>query len=46
MTFWCTIEKAGVIRPYLFEDHKGNTVTVSSKRYIEMMNNFFVPELR
>lgn len=46
VTLWCTIEKAGVICPYLFEYHNGNAVTVSSELYTEMINNFIVPELR
>ena len=44
MTFWCVVGKAGVVGPYFFEDHNGKAVTVNSERYIEMINNFFVPE--
>jgi hypothetical protein len=32
--------------PYLFEDNEGAAVTVTSKRYVEMLRNFCEPELR
>lgn len=43
---WCTVGKAGFIGPYFFEDHNGNAVTVNSKCYIKVINNFFIPELQ
>jgi hypothetical protein len=43
-TVWCTVTKECVIGPYFFEDN-GVTVTVNSHRYIEMINNFVIPEL-
>jgi len=46
VTVWCAVGKAAVIGPYFFEDNNGNAVTVNSERYTEMINNFFVPELR
>ena len=42
----CAVGKAAVIGPYFFENINGNAVTVNSKRYTKMINNFFVPELR
>lgn len=49
----CRIKKSGgllvkssVIASYFFEDSNENIVTVNSKRYIEIINNFFVLELR
>ena len=46
VTVWCAIGKTAVIGPHFFEDHDGNAVSVTSERYIGMINNFFVPELR
>lgn len=46
VTVWCAIGKAGIIGPYFFEDNDGNAVTVNSERYIQMIKNFFLPELR
>lgn len=44
VTVWCAVTKECVIGPYFFEEN-GVTVTVNSHRYIEMINNFFIPEL-
>lgn len=46
VTVWCAVGKAAVIGPYFFEDNNGNAVTVNSERYTEMINKFFVLELR
>lgn len=40
-----SVGKAGFIGTYFFEDHNGNDVTMNSECYIEMINDFFVPEL-
>ncbi|KAL4107251.1 hypothetical protein QTP88_017631 [Uroleucon formosanum] len=45
VTVWCAVSKKLIIGPYFFEE-QGNTVTVNSARYIEMLNNFFKSELR
>lgn len=45
VTVWCAVGKFGVIGPYFFEEN-GVTVTVTSARYIEMVNTFFIPELQ
>ena len=44
VTVWCAIGKAGVIGPYFFEENE-ITTTVNPARYIDMINNFFEPEL-
>ncbi|GFG29190.1 hypothetical protein Cfor_05008 [Coptotermes formosanus] len=36
----------GIIGPYFFEDETGNAVTVTSDRYVHMVNEFLLPELR
>lgn len=46
VTVWCGVARYGVIGPYFFEDERGNTVTVNSERYVEMLRGFLVPELR
>jgi hypothetical protein len=35
-----------IIGPYFFEDETGNAVTVISDRYVRMVNEFLLPELR
>jgi len=34
-----------IIRPYFFENEAGNAVTVNAGRYVEMLQNFFTPQL-
>jgi hypothetical protein len=36
----------GIIGPYVFEDEPDNAVTVTSDRYVHMVNEFLLPELR
>jgi hypothetical protein len=36
----------GIIGPHFFEDETGNTFTVTSDRYVQMVNEFLLPELR
>lgn len=45
VTVWCAVSKKLIIGPYFFEE-QGNTVTVNSARYIDMLNNFLKTELR
>jgi hypothetical protein len=45
VTVWCAVAKFGVIGPYFFEENRV-TVTVTSERYIQMVNNLFIPELQ
>lgn len=45
VTVWCGIAKSGIFGPFFFEEH-GITVTVNSARYINMFENFFLPELQ
>ena len=42
---WCGVARFGIIGPYVFEDPQGRTVTVTSVRYLHMLNIFLVPEL-
>jgi hypothetical protein len=45
VTFWCAISSNGVIGPYFFENDDGHAVTVTSARYVHMLENFLIPEL-
>lgn len=45
LTVWCAVGRLGIIGPYFFEEN-GVTVTVTSERYIHMVNTFFIPELQ
>jgi hypothetical protein len=45
VTFWCGVANFGVTDPYFFEDEGGSAVTVTSARYVEILRNFFTPEL-
>lgn len=46
VTVWCAVSQTCIIGPYFFEDDNGRAVTVNSERYVEMITNFFIPELR
>ncbi|XP_039280434.1 uncharacterized protein LOC120350562 [Nilaparvata lugens] len=46
VTVWCAMSTNGIIDPYFFEDDNGHAVTVTSARYVQMLNNFLIPELR
>ena len=39
VTVWCAVSRLGVVGPYFFEEG-GETVTVTSNRYCEMLENF------
>lgn len=45
VTVWCGVTKTCVIGPYFFEEN-GRTVTVNSQRYLAMLRDFLIPELR
>jgi hypothetical protein len=45
-TVWSEILAFGIIGPYFFEDEPGNAVTVTSDRYVHMVNEFLLQELR
>ena len=45
VTDWIAVAKFGVIGPYFFEEN-GRSVTVNSARYVVMIRNFLIPELR
>lgn len=43
----CPVTSEQIFGLYLFEDNEGNTVTVTSDRYVDkdILNNFFIPSL-
>jgi hypothetical protein len=45
VTVWCGVASFGIIGPYFFED-EGVAVTVNSERYLRMLQDFFIPQLR
>jgi len=45
VTVWCAMSASGIIGPYFFENEAGNAVTVNADRYMEMLQNFFTPQL-
>ena len=44
VTVWCAVSRLGVVGPY-FSKEGGETVTVTSYRYCEMLENFLRPRL-
>uniref|UniRef100_UPI00358E390F alpha-actinin A-like n=1 Tax=Myxine glutinosa TaxID=7769 RepID=UPI00358E390F len=44
VTVWCAVADVGILGPYFFEEG-GVTVTVTSDRYIDMLENFLRPQL-
>jgi len=40
------MSRLGVIGPFFFEDARGATATVTTERYVFMLENFLIPELR
>lgn len=44
ITIWCAISAHGLLGPYFFEEN-GNTVTVNSARYLEVVKRQFIPDL-
>jgi len=45
VTVWCAVWSRGDTGPYFFEDKDRNTITVTSQRYTEMINEFLSPNL-
>ena len=45
VTVWCAMSASGIIGHYFFEYEAGNAVTVNTDRYVEMLQNFFTPQL-
>ena len=46
VTVWVAVGWYGIIGPYFFEDDQGRTCTVNQENYREMIQNFYLPELR
>src|SRR6185437_11847807 len=44
VTAWCAVNSTGIIGPYFYEEND-QTVTVTKERYVNMLENFFLPEL-
>jgi len=42
---WCAVSSHGVIGPYFFENEERITMTVTSDRYVEMLQSFVAPAL-
>lgn len=45
VTVWCAVASVGIIGPYFFEEN-GRTVSVTSDRYVTMIQQFFLPALQ
>ena len=45
VTVWCAMSASGIFGPYFFENEAGNAVTVNADCYVEMLQNFFTPQL-
>lgn len=45
VTVWCGISKLGIVGPYFFEVEE-RAVTVTSARYVDMLQNFLLPQLQ
>ena len=43
---WCAIASNRVIGPYFFENRDGESITVNSDRYLNMLKKFYLPALR
>ena len=46
VTVWCAMSSYGVIGPYFFENDDGLATTVTSMRYVAMLETFVAHELR
>jgi hypothetical protein len=44
VTVWCAISSVGIIGPWFFEENE-QTVTVTSDRYVNMLEEFFLPRI-
>lgn len=45
VTVWAAISVKGIIGPFFFEDATGKRTTVTSSRYIELLQNKFYPSI-
>ena len=45
VTVWCGVSKVGIVGPYFFEEGE-TAVSVTSARFVNMLNNFLHPELK
>lgn len=45
-TVWFSVARFDVIGPYFFFYQNGVTVTVNAERYVDMIQNFLVPQLQ
>jgi hypothetical protein len=45
VTVWCGVSAFGVLGPYFFENATGQSVTVTSDRYVVMLQEFLNDEL-
>lgn len=45
VTVWYALSSHGVIGPYFFENYEGITVTVTSERFVAMLETFVTPAL-
>ena len=46
VTVWCGVSGFGIIGPYFFQNDNDQTVTVNSQRYVAMLRDFLLPQLR
>lgn len=44
VTVWCAISRIGIIGPWFFEENQ-SAITVNSKRYVRMIQEFFLSKL-
>ena len=46
LVVWCAISAKAVIGPYCFRDDAKRITTVTGENYLEMLQKFFLPDLR
>lgn len=46
VTVWCAMSSHGIIGPYFFENENGFATTVTSDRYVAMLQTFVVQQLQ
>lgn len=45
ITIWIAMSASTIIGPYVFRDEQGKPTTVNAKRYVEMLDQYFLPQL-
>lgn len=45
VTVWCGVSKVGIIGPYFFENEREQVVAVNSQHYVNMIEEFLLPQL-